>query len=264
MPILAFGEFKARSADETGFVRGQAMTFTYAPWYLALWFGIAATFGVLARIFWITRRSYAKGRYLVIVPGVAGVAIAVFVEWSTVTWLLPPALETFTVTFVLWRLLRIRRRVPAALLAVFAGLAVSAAHIAIDAWGSAYWHYYIYYFLAPAGMALAPVAGIRLFLRDRVTWKRILAGIALGVLFALPLYLFFVAQYSMSAFGNSWELITAAFGMGIDPFALGHSWSLVFLPFGAAGFLFVAFTCWNAWARDVATGNMFRNSTPGD
>jgi hypothetical protein len=264
MPILAFGKFKARSADETGFVRGHSVTFTYVPWYLALWFGLVAAFGALARIFWITRRSYAKGRFLVFVPGIAGIAIAVFVDLGNISWLLAPALETFTVTFILWRILRIRRRIPAALLAVLSGLVVSAVHMAIDAWGSSYWYYYIYYFVVPAGMGLAPVVGIRLFLRDRVTWKRILAGLIIGALFAFPIYLFFVVQYTVSQFESSWELITAAFGMGIDPFTFGHSWSLMLLPFGAAGFLFVVFVRWNAWARDVATGNMFRKPAPGE
>jgi len=246
MPILAIGEFKARSADESGFVRGQAVTFTYVPWYLALWFGCAALVAAIARLFWRARRSYSKGRYLVLIPGVVGIAMLVFLEFGYLTWLVTPSLGTLTVVFVIWRLLRVRSRVLGAFLAAAAGMAVLLATLMVvywklDArfdWGD------LFTVLVFGGNVGGPVAGIRLALRDRVTWKRLMAGLGIGFVITLGFHAIEATRYEYFSFGDLWPDV-------LVPFAIG-------------GCIFAVFARWNAWARDVATGNMFRKPTPGE
>jgi hypothetical protein len=246
MPVSAFGEFTARSADETGFVRGQAVTFTYIPTFFIPWGGGALVLGFLVWVAWKLRRSGKAAPFAVLVPGLVGVGTTILAGMDEyLVFFIAAPLETVTVTLLAWRLVRARNRVAAAMLALVLGFGVVFANMMID-YGRLDQTHFLREFLLPAliiGFLIAsPLAGPRLLMKDRRIRKRFILGLGLGFLFSVALLIVVLLIWGESG------------GAG-----------LVLLLFVPGTLLFSILVKWNHWARDVATGEMFRRgeTAPG-
>jgi hypothetical protein len=245
MPVSSFGDFTVRSPDKSGFVRSQVVTFTYIPTFFIPWTCGGLVLAFLAWLIWKLRRSGKAAPYAVLVPGLVGVGATLLVGMDEyLVFFIAAPLEAVTVTLLVWRLVRARNRVLAAVLALGLGFGVIFVNMMID-YGRMIQTHFIRDFLLPALiiglMIAAPIAGPRLLMKGRGIRKRFILGLGLGFLLSVTLTIIVILIWGDSG------------GAGVV--------LLLFVP-GAA--LFAILVKWNRWARGVATGEMFRKVDAGD
>lgn len=238
MPLLALGTYTARlSGGDSPLLRAQAASFTYLPFHTILWAAFLAIcawgIGLFARL----DKALSASRYWVLLPGIIGV-IGVFLTrwlsqapgWMVLYCAMP--LQLVSVAFLLWRWLRIRNLFLGALLALGASIAVALANLLVSAaMGIPIWLIVPYAAILGVGLAF-PMIMLRFAIRSRVTWPRLLLGMAIGVLLPMAGLMAFFALIKQDLSNVLYLLI----------------------PLAASALPFTALVRWNAWAQAVATG----------
>jgi len=234
MPTLAIGRFTCAAAnpDDT-LSTAVPVTFFYAPLHLVLWGSVLGLFG-FAFVHLHGAESFSAAKYVVLVPGLIGVVFAVFN--NTFVLFLGIPLACLTVLFLTWRLLRVQNSLWAAFQAFILCIVMTGLYLALseDVWRS--WEIYPVYSLILGGCTAWPLVALRLAVRRRASWKRLLVGLVFGP--AVP--------------------ILVLFGSGIFDGAPWWAYLLTAGFFGVPPLLYTGLIRWNRWAREVATGAMFR------
>jgi peptidoglycan/LPS O-acetylase OafA/YrhL len=235
MPILAFGEYSARpKLSDPGIQSAAAVPFTYYPLHMPF---LVAGLAVLAGVVRALRRTggYSIARYAVLVPGVVGILL---MQWEgagnmgEMIFALGLALLIPTAVFLTWRILRAKRTLPAVILVPLVAAILLAAGFLdqVIQYGAGT----LVQFLIGGLVFAWPVMALRFVCRKRVSRKRI--GVSLLVGF-VPIFAFFIFLLSTQG-GGGWVVMLFALGITMAPTLIT-----------------AACIRWNAWARDIVTGN---------
>ncbi len=186
-------------------------------------------------------RTYSPFRFCILVPGLLGVALALWCRNTFVLCCVP--LQALTLTFLLWRWWNAGDWASASVAALGASL--------LAAWPNMQ--------LIPAtegivgipagilvgGLTAFPIITLRIAVREQATWPRLLVGLVVGA--GLP------------CAGLSFILILYAIVAGsAPPVAVCVS---VPIFFGLPVLLFIGLVCGDKWTEAVATGSTPRAQT---
>lgn len=236
MPLLALGFYAARVAGgDAGFLQSEPVSFFYLPLNLVMWLAIIAVLLLGIRYYPRLDRGSGVGKYGILLPGAVGIGIVCLVDDESLLFGFP--LQVLTLSLLLWRWRRVRNSLWAAVLALAAGIAISLANIyTIPVLRENYFIPAVPVALIIGGICAWPLLTLRVAIRKGVTWRRLMAGVLLGM--AVPLA-------GLIPYGISFEAPSEAY------------WNI--LAFVALATLpFAVYVRWNRWVRAVATGRMFQ------
>jgi len=235
MPILAFGKYTARpEVSDPEIQSATAVPFTYYP--LSVPF-LVAGLALLAGVVRVFRRAriYSAGRYAVFIPGIIGI---VLMQWEgagdmgEMIFVLGIAFLIPTAVFITWRILRTSRTLFAVLLAPLVTAIVLTAGLMDELMRSGTGQIVS---VLIGGLIFAwPIMALRFVCRKRVSWKRIAVSLLVGL---VPIIVFFIFLLATRGGGN-WGEMLPALGITMAPTLIA-----------------AAYIRWNAWARDLVTGN---------
>jgi len=237
MPILALGTYSARLAgSDDALVRASPGDFTYLPLNWLLWLALVGLSGAVIRSF-RRMRPYPRSRYLVLVPGIVGLPLALFLGHHPISAFSIP-LQALTILFLVTYWLRLKGTLRGSLLALGACLVTSLGTMLVLP-GNLNQSASI---AGVQGLAIGacigfPLFAIRVAIRRRVTGRRLLLGLLIGV--GAPI------------------LVMGVF-FGLFSHAPWWAFPLVISFLGFHGIIYSVLVRWNSWARDVVTGAMFR------
>jgi hypothetical protein len=181
-----------------------------------------------------------------LVPGLIGAVMAVIAgtirdtDANAILLFFSTSVQIPSVSFVLWRVLRVRNGFLAAAILFGVGICVFCANmILFETEGVPF--YFVIIYGAVAGPTLGfPPAAIRFAVRRGVTWGRLLIGFLIGA--GVPSVLLTIFM---------WNLVSRGYYL------------LFFYSFlSTPALLFCVLVRWNSWARAVATGELFRSIQP--
>jgi hypothetical protein len=233
MPILALGTYTAVAGGADGtLATSSPVEFTYVPLNLGVWLVGIAFFaaGVLSLR---AASAYSGAKYIVLLPFVVGVVLVMVDNEYTLFSGIP--LQILTVLFLVWRWLRVRNVVRSVFQIIILCIVLTAVNfLSISEIYSAPLFLRVIYPLV-LGVCIAwPLVTLRIAVRRQVTWKRLTAGLMFGAPVVIGIL---------------------AFALGIFGYAPWWVWLLTAAVFFFPALLFSALIRWNAWARDVVTGN---------
>jgi hypothetical protein len=235
MPILALGEYSAKvKPPGPDLHAATAVTFIYLPLHIPfLLTGVLVLAGIVRSIRRIP--GYSAARYAVFAPGIAGIVLAWYGIQESIgeeLFIVGMAIQVPTAVFLAWRVLRARKTLRAVLLAPVVSAVVFTANFFIS--GELPDAQTLLTFLVVSLIFIWPLIVLRFVCRNRASWQRIIVGLLAGLLpVAMFLVLFFFAQG-----GGDLDEIIPILGIIMIPAVI------------SAGFI-----RWNAWARDIVTGN---------
>jgi hypothetical protein len=247
MPIHAVGSYTARIAEgDRSFIDAQPATFTYLPVRSLVW---AIWIGMGLGMLWLMRRfdrNLSASRYWVLVPGLIGAVTAIIAgtirdtDANGFLLFFSTSVQILSVSFVLWRVLRVRSSFLAAAILFGVGICVFCANMILFEIGGLPFFVVVIY-SAMAGPTLGfPPAAIRFAVRKGVTWGRLVIGFLIGA--GVPSIVLTIFMWNLAS----------------QTYYLFVLYSFLLTP----ALVFCVLVRWNSWARAVATGELFRSPEP--